>query len=220
MLKIHLQKRFLLPSILLIPLLLFGKPSHEKIFSNYYRIGEWDESGFSLSGSQLDITREYVEYLQEFLEENNIKTVVDLGCGDWAFSRYIDWTGIQYLGIDVVKDVIDRNQMKFAKPNIVFKHGNFSNMSLPEADLFLCKDVLQHFSNDDIRNVISLFPKYQHCLITNYIDHLFLLRNNHEIKPGEYHPIDLSLPPFKLKGEKVLDFFSGVAPKQTFYIRN
>lgn len=85
------------------------------------------------------------------------------------------------MGIDVVKDAIDRNQMKFAKPNIVFKHGNFSNMLLPEADLFLCKDVFQHFSNDDIRKVISLFPKYQHCLITNYIDHLLLLRTKQRL---------------------------------------
>jgi 2-polyprenyl-3-methyl-5-hydroxy-6-metoxy-1,4-benzoquinol methylase len=158
--------------------------------------------------------------LQEFLKNHEIKTVVDLGCGDWAFSRYIDWTGIEYIGIDVVKHVVERNQKLFAQDNIKFIHANFKAINIQEADLFLCKDALQHFSNDDIRKVIAHLPKYKHSLIANYIDLFATWKNNREIKTGQYHPIDLSLTPFKHPGEKVLLFFSGVAYKQTFYIKN
>ena len=54
--KTQLLKKSLLFNALLMPLLLFGKPSREQLFSNFYKIGHWDESGFSLSGLQIEIT--------------------------------------------------------------------------------------------------------------------------------------------------------------------
>lgn len=204
-------------TLLLSGSLLLNHPSHEEIFSTIYQMGTWTSEGFAQSGSQIDITQEYVTYLQKFLEENEIKTVLDIGCGDWAFSRYIDWTGIEYTGIDVVQDVIHRNQAQFSSPNITFIHENFLEMELPEADLILCKDVFQHLSNPDVLKTIKHCSKSKHCLITNYFDPS---TNNIEIQTGLYRPIDLTAPPFNLPCKKVLSFFSGVAFKQTFHIRN
>ncbi|MCB1107623.1 MAG: class I SAM-dependent methyltransferase [Chlamydiia bacterium] len=211
-------KKLLLSGLLSLNLHSSFSFSHEEIFSAIYKLGTWSEEGFSLSGSQIEITREYVIFLQDFLERNYIKTVVDLGCGDWAFSRYIDWTGIEYIGIDVVKEVIERNQRLFATPNITFIHGDAFEMELPQGDLLLCKDVFQHLSNLEIQQIIGQFSKYKHCLITNYVDLKTLSSKNTDIPTGLYRPIDLTKPPFNLSGEKVLNFFSGVAPKQTLYI--
>ena len=44
-------------------------------------------------------TRGYVKSLHA-LAERRIRTVVDLGCGDWQFSKYVDWRGIEYHGYD------------------------------------------------------------------------------------------------------------------------
>ena len=205
--------------LLLAGALAYGQNTTEKIFTHIYSLGTWDESGFSLSGSQVEITREYMAYLQEFLRENEIRTVVDLGCGDWAFSRYIDWEGIDYLGIDIVRSVIERNQDLFSKPNIQFIYADVLNMDLPEGDLLLCKDVFQHLPNQAILQILQQAGKYKHCLITNYVDRRTLSSTNRDITVGNYHPIDLSKPPFSVRGEKVLTFYSGVAPKQTFYIK-
>ena len=41
-----------------------------------------------------------------------IKSVCDIGCGDWQFSQYIDFKGFKYTGIDCVKSVIDENKKK------------------------------------------------------------------------------------------------------------
>ena len=190
----------------------------EEIFSNIYKIGTWDESGFSLSGSQIKIARPYVNFLQNFMNEHEIKTVVDVGCGDWAFSRYIDWSGIDYLGIDVVKEVIVRNQTLFARPSIAFVHGNALTMDLPEADLLICKDVFQHLSNSDIMQLLKQFYKFKHCLITDFVDSNTLSSDNRDIVSGDYHPIDLTKEPFYVEGEKIF-IFKSVFPKQTLHIQ-
>jgi SAM-dependent methyltransferase len=191
----------------------------EKIFTCIYESGPWDESGFYYSGSQIEITRKYVDFLQEFLHKNHIHSVVDIGCGDWAFSRYIDWSGIQYTGIDIVKFVIERNQRLFEKPSIVFLYGDALEIELPDADLVLCKDVFQHLPNEKIIQMLKKFKKYPHCLITDYVDFGTNSSANLDIECGKYHTLDLTKPPFNVKGEKVFRFTPNL-PKQTVYIRN
>jgi len=39
-------------------------------------------------------TESYRRLLQDFLACRAIRSVVDVGCGDWQFSRLIDWRGI------------------------------------------------------------------------------------------------------------------------------
>jgi hypothetical protein len=63
---------------------------------------------------------DYISFLRMFMERNDIRTVVDFGCGDWQFSRYIDWETVTYTGFDVVRAVIERNQSLFARDNISF----------------------------------------------------------------------------------------------------
>ena len=53
--------------------------------------------------------KKYITFLTKFLKDHDITNVCDIGCGDWQVSKHIDWTGIHYLGIDVVKDVIKKN---------------------------------------------------------------------------------------------------------------
>lgn len=206
-------------SLLFATVLVYGQSEPEAIFTQIYSMGSWDESGFSLSGSQVEITQEYMEYLQNFLKENKISSVVDLGCGDWAFSRYIDWEGIDYLGIDIVQSVIDRNQQLFSKQNVRFIHTDALNIDLPEADLLLCKDLFQHLPNYAILQILEQTGKYKHCLITNYVDQRTLSSHNRDIAVGGYRPIDLAALPFNARGEKVLTFYAGVGPKQTFHIK-
>ena len=92
--------------------LLNPKPTCQEAFSNIYKNKIWGENnigeGWSGSGSSLQQTIKYREFLQKFLADHQIKSVVDVGCGDWTFSRAIDWTGIDYKGFDVVEDVIKK----------------------------------------------------------------------------------------------------------------
>jgi hypothetical protein len=41
-----------------------------------------------------------MEFLQKFLGQNKVQSLVDLGCGDWQFSQHHNLAGFSYLGID------------------------------------------------------------------------------------------------------------------------
>jgi len=194
---------------------LTGLDRHARVFNRYYLNNAWIGGG-SGSGSTAENTTAYREFLASFLRQFEIKSVVDLGCGDWQFSRLIDWTGIDYLGIDVSKVVL-QNTKKFTNPNVRFANMDALSGDLPAADLLLVKDVIQHWSNSDIAHLIPVLNRYKYALITN-TSHKNTTRINENIRPGACRPVDLSAEPFNVNGSFVLEFYAG-EPKTTFFWR-
>jgi SAM-dependent methyltransferase len=175
----------------------------EEAFSEIYRTHKWgggDGYGTSGAGSTLIYTASYCKFLQNFMRDNHIQTVVDLGCGDWAFSHRINWRGIDYKGFDVVPELILRNQKKYETEHIHFYHADGIDFDLPSADLLICKDVLQHLSNEDVAAVLKQLPKFKYCLITNDVG------DNEQIRTGDCRGLDLTKPPFNLNGAVVFSF--------------
>jgi len=198
--------------------------SNQSIFTNIYKSAEWGENedgeGFSGLGSTLENALPYMQCLEKFIKENNVKSVVDLGCGDWTFSRFLNWDGIQYTGVDVVEFLVERNQQLFSDPNIRFVHADGAGFDLPEADLLICKDVLQHLSNEDIHAVINQLSKYKHCLITNDINQTNGIGMNEEMDAGGVRPLDLSDHPFNLKGNDYFQYNAHGNTKKVFHYEN
>ena len=60
----------------------------------------------------------YRGWLSEFIRANPFASIVDVGCGDWQMSAAIDWTGIKYLGVDLVPNVIAENRRRFTAPDV------------------------------------------------------------------------------------------------------
>ena len=115
------------------------------------------------------ITQPYMRMLADFMHNNAVTSVVDVGCGDWQFSRVMDWSGIRYQGFDVVDTVIDINKDRFASNNITFATMR-SISDLPNADLVVCKDVLQHLPNRDVTEYLDYFSThYKYAIVTNDI---------------------------------------------------
>lgn len=199
-------------------------PSIEEAFNWVYRTGEWgkDEKGegTSGSGSTFENAKPYMSFLTEFLKKHEITSVVDLGCGDWQFSQHINWQGIHYTGFDVVKSVVEKNKAKFSTASIQFAQADGMQTDLPKADLLICKDVLQHLPLKEIQNFLPQLKKYKYCLITNDVDNSTLTSGNLDIPVGAYRSLDLTKPPFNLKGTKVLTYLSGSEMKQVLLINN
>ena len=99
-------------------------------FNCVYAKGRWGKDstgkGTSGSGSTLEVTREYRAYLENFIKTHAVKSVVDAGCGDWTFSRAIDWGHASYLGIDIASDVIKAVSKKHEKDKIKFEVGDIT----------------------------------------------------------------------------------------------
>src|SRR6266545_4139062 len=137
------------------------------VFQTIYDRNVW--GGGSGLGSNPQVARAYMMFLQAFIFNNPVASVVDIGCGDWQFSQFINWGERRYLGIDVVANVIDANQKRFARANISFTCADPLDDSFqpPAGDLLLMKDVLQHLSNANVQKMLKLVWRFKYALITN-----------------------------------------------------
>ncbi len=188
----------------------------ENAFASIFREGSWHAEVKSGEGSIPSRNRRYMKILRDFLREKQIKSVVDLGCGDWSFSRQIDWSGIDYLGIDIVPELIDSLNERFGRPGVCFRRDNIVTCSLPQADLAISKDVLQHLPSPLVSQYIERLRSFKYAILTN--DRLKYdarswrrlwrlvetpVKPNIEIEPGGWRLLRLNDPPFQL-GAKVL----------------
>lgn len=76
-----------------------------QVFNTIYETNAWGYG--SGSGSNENLCKGYVQFLQQFFQRNNIKSIVDIGCGDWQFSKNINFDGILYKGYDVASFVVN-----------------------------------------------------------------------------------------------------------------
>jgi len=181
--------------------------SHGEIFNDIYRRDLWQ--GGSGAGSREELTRDYRLLLQQFLSANAVASVVDVGCGDWQFSRHLDWDGIDYTGTDA-SDVVLENSRAFARDGVRFLHADATRDALPAADLLLAKDVLQHWSNADIAAFLPQLQKFRWALVTgSFPPHAQAYVNRDMPAGANFRPVDLSKPPFGLPGRFIASFDAG-----------
>jgi SAM-dependent methyltransferase len=183
---------------------------HGEVFDFVYAANIWGGAsggsiGTSGEGSADAATAPYRDFLAGFMREKGIASVHDVGCGDWQLGRLIDWTGIDYVGVDVSSAVM-RNTRKYAAKNIRFVEGAAREMELPRADLLILKDVLQHWSNDDILRFLPKLGGFRYSLITNGGNPAKAPDANRNIRAGGYRLIDLSRAPFSVPGSFVFSY--------------
>jgi hypothetical protein len=175
-------------------------------FNEVYESDHWD--GGSGVGSRDELNAEYRAVLQAVVESDDVKSVVDAGCGDWQFSRSVDWSNVSYRGFDVVQAVVDANRKQFTRPGVQFDQLDFSTEQLPNADLLLCKDVLQHWPLDAVRRFLQTnLSRFKYALITNDVAsvHCTPDRLNADIQFAEWRTLDLEKPPFGLRSRASVD---------------
>src|SRR5438874_2181300 len=114
-------------------------------FEEIYAQNEWVHG--SGEGSLEVHVKGYVAVLERLLINLKIRSVVDMGCGDWQFSRNVNWGLRRYQGFDVVPSIIFNNRYAYGSDNIEFQLYSGNPLELPSADLLIVKDVLQHLSN-------------------------------------------------------------------------
>jgi SAM-dependent methyltransferase len=191
-----------------------GPQDHKAVFEMIYRKSKWGNG--SGSGSSEAVTRPYRQFLQNFLRKHAIRSVLDVGCGDWQFSQHMNWTGIDYLGVDASETALI-SARRFERPGVRFQRVDAMGDDLPPADLLIAKDVLQHWSSDDILKFLPRLDRYRHVLITNGFPPKLLPKTNAPFRTGtSYRPIDLQLEPFNLPGEYVFSYESD-EPKRVFH---
>ena len=161
-------------------------------FEFIYERAVW--GGGSGGGSSLKNNALYIAYVQELMERHSVRSIIDVGCGDWSFSRYIDFGERDYVGLDIVPSVVLANSEKYGTKYVRFEHKDVCNGGpLPGCDLVICKDVLQHLRNQEVQKIIENCSRARLMLVTNDYDSANL--ENHV---GGTRPLDVSRPPFNL----------------------
>jgi hypothetical protein len=176
----------------------YRKLRKRSVFEKIYRENLWgDAESRSGSGSGLAATEKFRKGLMDAIRRLDVHTIVDAPCGDYYWlstvnlSQRLTW----YQGFDIVPQLIDENNRRFATAKISFKTTDLIKRMPPRADLILCRHLLIHLSFDDCLQVLRNFKNSgsRYLMITNQPH---AERNDEIIFTGSYRPVNLRLAPF------------------------
>lgn len=131
-----------------------------------------DEEGpfNSGSGSRGLIADEYCAWVGSFIREQGVRTVADLGCGDfYVGSKIVQQTGVHYIGVDIVPELIEHQRATFACPGVAFECSDITGDPLPAAQVCLIRQVFQHLSNSQIMAALDNIRHYPCALISEHV---------------------------------------------------
>lgn len=138
---------------------------YREIFSKIYdTYGFGSEESRSGIGSTLEQTEHTRTEIKAIVKNLNIKSVVDIPCGDFNWMKDIVYRFESYVGGDIVPQCIETNQRKYGNETIKFINFDLLTDPIPEADLLIVRDVIGHFPIDDAykiaKNIVSSKCKY------------------------------------------------------------
>lgn len=171
--------------------------SLKDVFDYIYKNEIWG-SGETLSGagSTLYQTETVREVIHNIIKEFKITSILDAPCGDFNWMKHMNFGEVSYLGVDIVESVIKQNKEKYKSNNIDFDFKDITVDYLPQKDLIICRDCLQHLSLNNVKKALNNFKKSGAAyLLVNFYTNT---SGNWNISNGDYYRINLLLDPFNL----------------------
>jgi SAM-dependent methyltransferase len=145
--------------------------SRREVFTDVYTNNVWGGARgeyCSGGGSSEGHGESYSVAVRRFIEARKVSIVVDLGCGDFQVGKRLQIAGVRYIGVDIVEELIKRNNDLFGTEHTTFLCRDVVVDELPDGDLCLVRQVLQHLSNGEIIAVLAKLAKYQYALVTEH----------------------------------------------------
>jgi cyclopropane fatty-acyl-phospholipid synthase-like methyltransferase len=152
-----------------------GFPGSASYWEARYRDGSTSGAGSYGRLAQFKAT-----ILNDFVQTNDIRTVIEFGCGDGAqleLARYP-----RYVGVDVATGSVERCSERFAHdPTKRFYLASAIPSDLGKFDLVLSLDVIYHLVED------SVFDSYMRSLFSAAQRHVVIYSSNYESLTGTPH---------------------------------
>lgn len=171
---------------------------HTTIFNDYFKRRFWgNASGSSGPNSAHELTPILRQNLQQLLKEYKIHHIVDAGCGDANLIKYLDMSGITYVGVECVPALTELNQTHFKNHSLFsFQTVDVVTEKLPDTQLIICRDVAHYLPNE-------LMFKMLHNFMQSPFEYLLITHNTHapysantETDVGIFRPVNLTQAPF------------------------
>jgi 2-polyprenyl-3-methyl-5-hydroxy-6-metoxy-1,4-benzoquinol methylase len=174
----------------------FRNMKTNEVFTEIYKSNHWSSSeSLSGKGSEIIQTSTLINELNKLIIDFNITSILDIPCGDFNWMQKVSLENIDYLGADIVEELINEMKIKYEQTEkLQFKVLNLISDPLPKRDLIIVRDCLVHLSNVDIKNAIENLKSSgsTYLLTTTFINH----KRNHDIVTGNWRAINLQEKPY------------------------
>ncbi|PQP35839.1 hypothetical protein C6A37_00400 [Desulfobacteraceae bacterium SEEP-SAG9] len=169
----------------------FAKKKFTNVYQKNLFKGKESRSGEGSNMTQTTIIRREIPLL---IKELKIKSLIDAPCGDFFWMREVELPVERYIGVDIVKDIVENNQKKYGNQQRIFRELNIIEDVMPMTDMILCRDCLVHLSFRQGIQVINNFKKSgaKYLLTTTFVNRL----SNHDLGKGFWRTINIERPPF------------------------
>ena len=164
-------------------------------FQRIFEENAWGNSeSISGEGSNLERTAVVRAQLPGLLARHHVRSILDAPCGDFYWMKEVALDDVDYIGADIVPEIIDRDVEWYAGPRRRFVLCDLVDDPLPKADLILCRDCLVHLPYAETRRAIDNFRRSGAIwlLTTTFTGD----RTNRDIEIGDWRPINLERAPY------------------------
>ncbi len=169
----------------------------EDLFTKFYEENIWgDPESRSGGGSTLQATAVLRAQLPGLLSDLGVRRLLDAPCGDFNWMSHTELDLDEYIGGDIVMDIVRDNTKKHGREGRRFVHLNLMSDPLPAADALFCRDCLIHLTVDQAQDVLRNMARsdIRYLITTDFPKTV----KNRAAHAGGVHPLNLRLPPFSL----------------------
>jgi SAM-dependent methyltransferase len=163
-------------------------------FTEIYKHNLWNnEESISGGGSTVRATEALRAELPSLLTKHGIRSIVDVGCGDFHWLKRLN-LDVDYLGLDIVSELIERNTRLYGNARRRFRVADAATDPIPRADLVICRDCLFHCSHADLVLMLANIGRSgsRYLLAT----HTPAVSVNVDIETGSCRLINFELAPY------------------------
>ncbi|MGZ2749803.1 class I SAM-dependent methyltransferase [Burkholderia stagnalis] len=197
-----------------------------EFFTKIYKNNMWaDGESRSGQGSAQWFTKKLADGLPDALRKLGVSRLLDVPCGDFNWMQTVNLTGVDYIGGDIVPEMIEANNAAYGLPSRRFMVLDIVTDMMPSADMIFMRDCFIHFSNGlifkSLRNIVRSDIRYL-CLGTlplrlyPQIANVDLERTQHGVN-FEYRPIQFESAPYSFP-EPLLEIEDGAEGSGTHWI--
>ena len=138
---------------------IFSKMYEDRLFIDKKK-GEDTSISESGPGSDYEFMKKHIPAIEKFLKDFSIQSWLDIGCGDWAWTKFVNFSG-NYIGIDIADNILQKTKELYEFSDYPcgqtksFFHLDAITDKLPLVDFIMAKDVMIHLSLEKCMEFIA-----------------------------------------------------------------
>ena len=186
-----------------------------QVFTSIYKSNHWVQDDDKLSKDSISVsghgsninTNQFFNLKKIFtkiIDDKEINSVLDMPCGDFLwFYEIIKDKNIDYVGVDIVNELIEANKIKYQNKKFSFINEDIVNFDTNKKfDLILIRDLFIHIQNSDIKKIIQNIDNmnFRYVALNSYNNKV-----NDDVIVGKHRKINLLIEPFNLN--QPLEYF-------------